>query len=46
MERFPACEMIIARYMMDIEFLLREFAENPKRIKGLATGVTKTEARF
>jgi hypothetical protein len=31
---------------MDIEFLMREMAENPKRIKALVAGVTKTEARY
>lgn len=31
---------------MDAEFLLREFTENPKRIKALAGGLSKAEARF
>jgi hypothetical protein len=31
---------------MDIEFLMREMAENPKRIKALVAGVTKAEARY
>lgn len=31
---------------MDMDFLLREFTENPKRIKALVTGVNKTEARY
>lgn len=31
---------------MDMAFLLREFTENPKRIKALVTGVNKTEARY
>lgn len=32
--------------MMDIDFLIRELAENPKRIKALVTGVSKAEARY
>lgn len=31
---------------MDMEFLLREFTENPKRIKALVAGVTQAEARY
>lgn len=31
---------------MDMDFLLREFTENPKRIKALIAGVTNTEARY
>jgi hypothetical protein len=31
---------------MDIGFLMREFVENPKRIKTLVAGLTKTEARY
>ena len=31
---------------MDMDFLLREFTENPKRIKALVAGVTQAEARY
>lgn len=31
---------------MDMDFLLREFTENPKRIKSLVAAVNKTEARY
>lgn len=31
---------------MEMSFLLREFTENPKRIKALVAGVSQAEARF